>query len=196
MPPDEQIDRSLRMRFAINAVLLIAFICAVSYAYHQSALRWAARRQRGKLLAELMALPPVKMDFSTPEGSILCLEDAYRRRDVEAAVACRDFATEAKVWLRERGNLNKQRQAEMMPEVTGTMEKSCRNGMAKNCAVDWERAKSYFPNREPYGDGVVAVSEVTHTPDGNLWQQRILVTETAKGWRVVMCLPAYQNGAD
>jgi len=181
------------MRFVIKIGLLVAFICAVSYACHRMVARWAAWRQRRKLLAELMTLPPVEMDFSTPEGAILCLEDAYRRRDVEAAVACRDFTTEAKIWLLERGNLNKQKKAEMLPEVTGTMEKACRNGMAKNWAVDWERAKSYFRNRGPYGDGMVAVSEVTSVPDGSLLQQRILVAETAKGWRVVMCLPAYQN---
>jgi hypothetical protein len=184
------------MTFAIKAVLLVAFICAVSYAYHQLALRWTARRQRGKWLAKLGALPPVKMDFSTPEGAILCLEDAYRRRDVEAAVACRDFSTEAKIWLQERGNLSKQAQVEMLPEVTGTMEKACRNGMAKNLAVDWSRAKSFFPSREPHGDGMVVVNEVTRMSDGNLSQQRFLVAETAKGWRVAMYLPAYQNEDD
>ena len=179
----------------INVVLLVAFICALSYAYHRLALRWAARRKRGKSVAELETLPPVKMDFSTPEGAILCLEDAYRRRDVEAAVACRDFALEAKIWLQERGNLNKQRQAEMLPEVTGTMERACRNGMAKNLAIDWERAKSYFPNREPHREGMVVVSEITNLPGGNLLRQRFLAAETAKGWRVVMYLPTFQNDA-
>jgi hypothetical protein len=183
------------MRFGIKLALLVASICAASYAYHRLTLRWAAWRQRKKLLAELMTLPPVKMDFSTPEGAILCLEDAYRRRDVETAVACRDFAAEAKVWLHERGNVSRQMKAEMLPEVTGTMEKSFRRSVAKNWAVDWERAKSYFRNREPYGDGMVAVSEVIHTPDGNLLQQRILVAETAKGWRVAMYLPKSKNDA-
>jgi hypothetical protein len=184
------------MRFAIKAILLVAFICAVSYAYHRLTLRWVAWRQRKKLLAELVALPPVKMDFSTPEGAILCLEDAYRRRDVEAAVACRDFATEAKIWLQERGNVSREKKAEMLPEVIGTLEKSFRRGMAKNWAVDWGRTKSYFRSREPHGEGVVAVSAIMHMPDGNLSQQRVLVAETSTGWRVVMYLPAYQNGAD
>jgi hypothetical protein len=195
MPANEQIYRPSHMKFAIKAILLVAVICAVSYGYHRLVLRWAARRKRGKLLAELMALPPVKMDFSTPEGAILCLEDAYRRRDFEAAVACRDFTTEAKIWLQERGNLSKEKKAEMLPEVIGVMEKSCRNGMAKNFETDWVRTKSYFRNREQYGDGMVAVTEITRAPDGNLSRQRVLVAETANGWRMVMYLPAYQSDA-
>ena len=73
MPANEQIYRPSHMKFAIKAILLVAVICAVSYGYHRLVLRWAARRKRGKLLAELMALPPVKMDFSTPEGATFAL---------------------------------------------------------------------------------------------------------------------------
>jgi hypothetical protein len=179
----------------VKVVLFIVSACVVFYIYHKLTVRFAGWRGRRKSLAQLATLPPVAMDFSTPEGAILCLEDSYRRRDVEAAVACRDFALEAKVWLEERGSLNKQKQAEMLPEVTGTMEKACRNGMAKNLAVDWERAKSYFPSREPHRDGMVIVNKTTNLPGGNLLQQRFLVAETAKGWRVVMYLPTFQNDA-
>ena len=67
--------------------------------------------------------------------------------------------------------------------------------MAKNFETDWVRTKSYFRNREQYGDGMVAVTEITRAPDGNLSRQRVLVAETANGWRMVMYLPAYQSDA-
>ena len=43
----------------------------------------------------------IKKDFATPEGAILCLEDAYRAEDLEAAVACMDFRTQARLTLTE-----------------------------------------------------------------------------------------------
>jgi len=36
--------------------------------------------------AKLKALPTYAHDFTTPEGAILCFEDAYRKHDLEAAV--------------------------------------------------------------------------------------------------------------
>src|SRR4051812_9160397 len=38
-------------------------------------------------------------DFSTPEGAILCLEDAYDEQDMEKAMACRNFLEEARLLL-------------------------------------------------------------------------------------------------
>ena len=62
-----------------------------------------AQKAKDGLQAELMALPPVRQDFTTPEGAILCLEDAYRQRDIEAAVAAKDFKTEARLLLQKTG---------------------------------------------------------------------------------------------
>ncbi len=42
-------------------------------------------------LEELRALPAVEKNFKTPEGAILCLEEAYRRQNIELACACRNF---------------------------------------------------------------------------------------------------------
>ena len=81
------------------------------------------RRERQRLLAELAALPPVAMDFTTPEGAILCLEDTYRKHDIEAAVACRDFVTEARLWLERDSSYSIELLAEMLPAMTKTMEK-------------------------------------------------------------------------
>src|SRR5690348_17740688 len=58
-----------------------------------------ARNAVDELHIELMALPEVRKDFTTPEGAILCLEDAYRKRDIDAAVAAKDFKTEARLML-------------------------------------------------------------------------------------------------
>jgi hypothetical protein len=58
-------------------------------------------QEQEEALEELRALPKPAMDFSTPEGAVLCLEEAYRRRDIEAACACKDFLVEATLMLLE-----------------------------------------------------------------------------------------------
>ena len=175
--------------YIIAAVLLVAFAGTISYLYDHLVARRAARRERVKLLAQLVSLPPVKADFSTPEGVVLCLEDSYRHRNIEAAVACRDFGTEAGLWLQERGHLSRQVKDEMLTETIRAMEKSFRDRIAKETTIDWERAKSYFLAREPFSDGIVVVNKITQLPDGYLLPQQILVAETTSGWRIVKHLP-------
>ena len=50
-------------------------------------------------LEQLRALPSVEKDFDTPEGAVLCLEDAYRRKNIESACACKNFMIEGTVEL-------------------------------------------------------------------------------------------------
>jgi hypothetical protein len=174
--------------YILMAALVVATAVLISDCYDHFSVRRVARRERKKLLAELAALPPVAADFSTPEGAVLCLEETYRRRDLEAAVACRDFVSEAKLWLQERGHLSQQQKEEMLPQTVKAMEKSFRDLLAKGPTIDWARAKSYFLPREPYGEGLVIVSKVTQEADGSLFSQRILLTETGDGWRIVKLL--------
>jgi hypothetical protein len=175
--------------YAIAAVLVFAFAVAISYFYDHLAFRRANRRARLKLLAELASLPPVTADFSTPEGAVLCLEDCLRQQNIEAAAACRDFATEARLWLQERGHLTQQMKDAMLPETIRAMEKSFRNGMAKGPPADWIFGKSYFLKHEPFADGIVAVNKYTQVPDGRLYAEQILVAKTGNGWRMVKTLP-------
>ncbi len=173
------------LKFIVAAILLVGSVWAVSYAYDRLVDRRVRHRERDNLVAKLEALSPIKADFDTPEGAILCLEHALRRRDIEAAVACRDFATEARLWLQERGQLSKHMKDEHLPEIIKAKEKSYRDTAAKRWPVDGENIKSYFTKREPYREGVVVVSETVQKADGSLLNQRILVAQTDNGWRVV-----------
>jgi hypothetical protein len=177
------------MKFSLLVVVLvIAIAIAISYCYDHLAARRATRRDRRKLLAELLLLPPVKADFSTPEGAVLCFENARRQRNIEAA-ACRDFTTESRLWLQERGHLSQEKKDAMLPETIRAMEKSFRDSMTKEPAIDWERTKTFFRAREPFSDGLVVVNKITQMPDRSLVSQRILVAKTNNGWRIVKPLP-------
>jgi hypothetical protein len=158
------------------------------------AILYIRRRNRPvKEIAELKKLPPVTPDFATPEGAILCLEVAHANKDLEAAVACRDFVTQARLWIHESGCTPEQFQEKLLSEMTVTMEKTFRKGIEQ---FGWgiPPVGCYFPQRTPYGEGLVVVSTVKVGPDRSLFRQRILTSQTATGWRVVTPLVETPNG--
>lgn len=179
--------------FVIVAALVFAFAVTISYFYDHLAFRRDNRRERKKLLTQLNSLPPVTADFSTPEGAVLCLEDCFRKQDIEAAAACRDFATEARLWLQERGHLSDEEKNAMLPETIKALEKSFRNGMAKGPPADWIFGKSYFLPHEPFTDDIVTVNKYTQAPEGGVYSQQILVAKTGNGWRMVKILSMIQQ---
>lgn len=87
------------MKIAIVFGILLAVVAVAFLALRRS----RTQQVRDKAYAQLKALPPIVKDFTTPEGAILCLEDAYRRRDIEAAIAAKDFRTEARLMLQKTG---------------------------------------------------------------------------------------------
>src|SRR5882672_9408829 len=119
-------------------------------------------------LEELRALPRPAMDCTTPEGAILCLEDAMRRRDLEAAVACKDFQVEAVLLLMET-----------MPEDVGDpalLAKSAEVlelGYRKELSVNWPNisgVESFFIDCQPgFADvSTFVVTELTLMADGTM----------------------------
>ena len=136
-----------------------------------------------ELHIELMALPDVTKDFTTPEGAILCLEDAYRRRDIEAAVAAKDFDKEARMLLLNSGFKNV-----INDEVVAKMSEVLEMSFRAHTTAQWpdfDGLESFFPKKVEISDGVVAVTEVCRFPDGFFSRQEIYASNTADGWRVV-----------
>lgn len=142
-----------------------------------------AQQAMDEMHVELMALPEVRKDFTTPEGAILCLEDAYRRKDIDAAVAAKDFKTEARLMLEKTG-LKNCIDDEIVAETAEALEPSFRAHTTERWP-DFDRLESFFPKREPLGNGIVAVTEVCRFPDGLFSRQKMLVVETLDGWRVL-----------
>jgi hypothetical protein len=126
-----------------------------------------------------------KADFTTPEGAILVLEEAYRRKDLEAAVAAKDFVTEARIMLTQ-ARKGMEQDAAVLKETAEVLELGFRLEM-KNGFPDFAGLKSQFPQTEKYEnfDDVVVVTEVCTFPDGGTSQQKLLVARTTGGWRVL-----------
>ena len=130
----------------------------------------------------LDSLPTYAMDLSTPQGAILCLEDAYQRKDIEAAVACKDFTLEAMLMSEDKDpNVFDE---EVIDKLAETLELAFREGI-EDSWPDFEGLKSYFDSQEPYQENVVIVTEVCRYPDGGYSRQRILVGKTENEWKVL-----------
>lgn len=136
-------------------------------------------------LAELRALPRPALDFTTPEGAILCLEDAMRRQDLEAAIACKDFEVEAVLLLMETmpDNLD---DPELLAEAAKTLELGYRKELSENWP-NMEGVESFFVDCQPgFEDlSLFVVTELSLMPDGTLCQTLMQVAKRHDEWRVI-----------
>lgn len=140
-------------------------------------------QEQEEALAELRALPLPAMDFTTPEGAILCLEDAYRRRDLDAACACKDFLIEATLLLLETAPETAD-DPRVQRQTAEVLQLSYRKEMTENWP-DLEGIESFFVERQPFTDGIVIVTEFMRLPDGSFSEANLRVAQTADGWRVL-----------
>ena len=133
-----------------------------------------------------MSAPEYGKNFETPQGAILCLEDAYRANDLDAAVRCKDFRLEARLLLE---NLKNARDIaaddELLDKTAEVLELAYRKEVTDNGFPDMGSTKCRFTDVQPHSEGVVVVTEVCQSPDGGTSTQGILVGKTDRGWRVL-----------
>ena len=137
-------------------------------------------------LEQLRALPLVDEDFGTPEGAILCLEAACRRKSIEAVCACKNFLIEGTVAL-----LNVDEALARDPEMRKKNALLSERAFRKATTEAWPELKgveSFFIDRWVYHDGFAVVVEIRRSPDGKFTRLNHLVANTHSGWRVVRLL--------
>jgi hypothetical protein len=169
-------------------ITLLAILVILSLVGYQRA---AARAERARRINTLKGKPPVTLDFTTPEGAVLMLEDAFRRHDLEAAVAAKDFATEAELELQAAGSPEAPAKT-AIAERAASLEAKFRALMAASWP-DFSAVTSYFVEAQPYiqtaghliGANLIVVTEINRFAQGGYSEQRILVCETPGGWRVL-----------
>ena len=134
-------------------------------------------------LEQLRALPSFEKDFGTPEGAVLCLEDAYRRRSIESVCACKNFMIEGTVALLN-ADLNLARDPEMRKKNALLSERAFRQATTE-AWPDLKGVESFFIDRWAYHDGIAVVVEIRRSPDGKFTKLNHLVASTNSGWRVL-----------
>ena len=138
------------------------------------------------LLAVLVGCGTIAHDHTTPEGAILCLEDAYRAKDVEAAVRCKDFHVEAKLML-ESLKKDFSNDPEILAKTAEVLELGFRSELTNSGFPDFRNLTSTFSNKEPYQgrDDVVRITEHCRHASGTTTTSQLTVAKTADGWKVV-----------
>jgi hypothetical protein len=134
-------------------------------------------------LEQLRALPLVEEDFGTPEGAVLCLEAAYRRKSIESVCACKNFMVEGTVALLN-ADLNLARDPEIRKKNALLTERAFRKETTE-AWPDLKGVESFFIDRQVYHDGIVVVVEIRRSPDGKFTKLNHLVANTHSGWRVL-----------
>ena len=128
--------------------------------------------------------PPVG-DFSTPEQAILSLEAAYRRRDLDACVACKDFRTEASEMLRRLGDGKMAGDDAVVAKTAEVLELAYRKELRTRGFPNMDGVTSTFEATQRLTDDRAVVTEVCTYPDGGSSRQKLLVAKTPAGWRVL-----------
>jgi hypothetical protein len=168
-------------------IVLIAVLIAASFAGYRRA---SAHADRARRIAASPAEPVAVADFTTPQGAILMLEDAFRRRDLDAAVAAKDFRVEAE--LAVNAQTAPAPTEEQIVARAAELEQQFRELM-RDSWPDFSGVSSIFTGYEPYpappcslsATGLAVVTEVNRFTGGGFSEHRILVAETPAGWRVL-----------
>jgi uncharacterized protein YegJ (DUF2314 family) len=122
-------------------------------------------------------------DMKTPEGAILCLEDAYTANDVAAALACKDFETEARMLLEQIPSMAGYAE-ELVTQTAETLRLSFEAHMRSGGVPSFAGFHHAFPEREFLNPDTVIVSEICYHPDGRMTLDRLIVTRHGDEWRV------------
>lgn len=179
-----QVDATPKMRLeekgmknrTLYILLAVGVVCAMIYPkVRQKAANEDYQDQLNKL-------PKYAADFTTPQGAILCVEDAYRKKDIEKVVTCKNFHLEAVLMAKEKdpNTIND----EIVNKMANVLELAFRKEI-EHSWPDFNGIEAYFEKAEPYCDNVVCVTEICKYPDGEYSRQKILVGKTDKGWRML-----------
>ena len=134
-------------------------------------------------LEQLRELATFEADFNTPEGAILCLEDAYRRQHIESACACKNFLIEGILMLLD-ADPDLARNADLRKRNAVLLERKFRQDIAE-AWPELKGVETFFIDHQRYINGVVVVTELRRMPDGMFNKLNLLVANTLSGWRVL-----------
>ena len=127
-------------------------------------------------------------NFDTPQGAVLCLEDAYRSKDIERILSCKDFSLEAIYMLKyEMENTDDDLMAdeEIIDKLAETLELAFISEMKVSIPNFDGVVKSEFPRMKVIDEKFVILEEVCTYNDGGQSKQKLIVGKNDSGWRIM-----------
>ena len=127
-------------------------------------------------------------DLSTPERALLALESAYARKDIEAAVAAKDFRYEARAMLRGLKN-PLEIDEELIGKTAEVLELGFRKDMRSKGFPDFKRLRCTVLSTKQVEPGLVEMVEECIFPDGGKSRDILHAAKSDYGWRIVILPP-------
>ena len=120
-----------------------------------------------------------------PEDALRRLEDAYRTKDVELAVACKDFEREARLMLDQlRPGMSSD--AELLRKTADTLEQAYRSEVKKTGLPDMKGVRCTVAKKDPGPGDLVRLTERCVWPDNHERVDVVTFAPSKMGWRLVM----------
>lgn len=123
-----------------------------------------------------------KADLETPEGAILAIEKAYNNKDIDAAIACKDFFEEAKSLL---SVMKIEIDQDIINETAEVLKLSFINNIEEHGFPDFSTVQNAFPERKKVDETHWVITEVCWYPDGGKSVQLLNTYKSPKGWVVL-----------
>nr|WP_315423651.1 DUF2314 domain-containing protein [uncultured Pedobacter sp.] len=123
-----------------------------------------------------------KANPETPEGAILALENAYNAKDIDAAIACKDFFEEARIML---SKLKMELDDDIITETAEVLKLSFINNTEEHGFPDFSGLQNAFPERKKIDDSHWIITEICWFPDGGKSTQLLNTYKSPKGWVVL-----------
>ncbi len=144
-----------------------------------------ARSSTALLLLATIALETMASNLSTPEEALRSLEAAYVQKNIEAAVAAKDFKFEAKELLLKLKNIKNPDQA-LVDETAHVLELSFRKQMRESGFPDFANLKCAVVAKKFLRDDFVELTEECTFPDGGKSRDTVHAAKSTAGWRIVV----------
>ncbi|QNR86323.1 DUF2314 domain-containing protein [Pedobacter riviphilus] len=123
-----------------------------------------------------------KDNLETPEGAILAIEKAYNNKDIDAAIACKDFFEEAKSLL---SVMKMEINQDIINETAEVLKLSFINNIEEHGFPDFSTVQNAFPERKKVDETHWVITEVCWYPDGGKSVQLLNTYKSPKGWVVL-----------
>jgi hypothetical protein len=127
-------------------------------------------------------------DFTTPEGAVKALKTAYVNKNIEDAVAAKDFKEEARLMLK-RIQPELAHDADILKQTAEVLELSFRKQIGQEGFPEVTSFGCSLSSPVQVTETLAKLTETCRSPDGVTSVQDLHVTKGDNGWRVVVITP-------
>lgn len=132
-----------------------------------------------------LGAPSMAADLSTPENALKSLEDAYRHKDLEGAVAAKDFLFEAAEMVRALKNIPAPDE-KLIQETAQVLELAFRKQMKTDGFPDFNLLRCTVVKKSQLKTNLVEMVEECIFPDGGKSTDTLHAFKSEHGWRIVI----------